>query len=44
MGLQHGWTEERFLAASRVGDYQNLCIGCDRFHQEVLQPGLVQIA
>jgi len=36
MGLAHGWTEERFLEASRVGGYQNLCIGCDRFHEEVL--------
>ena len=46
MGLHLGWSEERFLAASRVGGYQNLCIGCDRFHEEVLMPGppLVQIA
>jgi sulfatase maturation enzyme AslB (radical SAM superfamily) len=37
MGLQHGWSAERFLEASRAGDYQNLCIGCDRFHEEVLR-------
>jgi predicted Fe-S protein YdhL (DUF1289 family) len=41
MGLAHGWSEERFLEASRTTSpdgkpYQNLCIGCDRFHEEVL--------
>lgn len=50
MGLAHGWSEQRFLAASRTtlpnGDsYQNLCIGCDRFHDAVLgDPQLVQLA
>jgi hypothetical protein len=43
MGLAHGWTEEMFLAKSRTTDpkgraYANLCIGCDRFHEEVLAP------
>ncbi len=38
MGLTHGWTEARFLEASRTTTpngtpYQNLCIGCDRFHE-----------
>lgn len=41
MGLAHGWSEERFLEASHTTTpdgrpYQNLCIGCDRFHEEVL--------
>jgi len=50
MGITHGWTIEKFLSRSTVRlasgrEYQNLCIGCDRFHEEVLmaQP-LVQIA
>lgn len=45
MGLQHGWSEERFLAESKAGSYQNLCIGCDRFHEQVLMAGqgLVQL-
>jgi hypothetical protein len=45
MGLAYGWSEARFLAASRTtqpkgGAYQNLCIGCDRFHEQVLGPVL----
>ena len=45
MGLSHGWTEAQFLAASRTVTpgglpYANLCIGCDRFHDEVLGPHL----
>ena len=41
MGLAHGWSEARFLEASHTTSpdgrpYQNLCIGCDRFHEEVL--------
>ncbi len=49
MGLQRGWSVERFLEKSTTelpsgGLYQNLCIGCDRFHEEVLSAGsLVQI-
>ncbi|MBX9603787.1 MAG: SPASM domain-containing protein [Bryobacteraceae bacterium] len=50
MGLNHGWTEERFLKKSETvlpsgRAYRNLCIGCDAFHREVLMPGqaLVQI-
>jgi hypothetical protein len=49
MGLAHGWSEEKFLAASTTRDplgreYRNLCIGCDRFHEEVLmRPQLVTI-
>jgi hypothetical protein len=41
MGVSHGWSPERFLAESKTvtpkGEpYQNLCIGCDRFHEQVL--------
>ena len=41
MGIAHGWNLETFLAKSRTltpagQPYQNACIGCDRFHQEVL--------
>lgn len=41
MGLAHGWAVETFLEKSRTFDpkgrpYANLCIGCDRFHEEVL--------
>lgn len=46
MGLEHGWSVEKFLAKSTTGTYQNLCIGCDAFHQEVLlhkEQDLVQI-
>lgn len=43
MGLSAGWTLETFLEKSKVllpsgRTYQNLCIGCDRFHEEVLGP------
>ena len=46
MGLEHGWTVEKFREKSRVTlpdgrEYENLCIGCDRFHEEVMP--LVQI-
>ena len=50
MGLTHGWTEEHFLEMSKTTTpdgrpYANLCIGCDRFHQEVLEanPPLIAI-
>lgn len=43
MGLSDGWSIETFLEKSRTTDpkgkpYANLCIGCDRFHEEVLKP------
>ena len=43
MGRAHGWSVDRFLAAARTTTpqgtpYANLCIGCDRFHAEVLGP------
>lgn len=45
MGLSAGWSVESFLEHSRTMDpkgrpYANLCIGCDRFHEEVLAPRL----
>ena len=43
MGLAAGWDTERFLRASHTvtpqgQPYANLCIGCDRFHADVLAP------
>ena len=45
MGLAYGWSEEDFVAQTRTTTplgtaYQNLCIGCDRFHEQVLGPVL----
>jgi hypothetical protein len=45
MGLADGWDEARFNEASRTTlpdgtPYQNLCIGCDSFHEQVLGPVL----
>ena len=41
MGIAHGWSEATFVDRSATvtpqGEpYRNLCIGCDRFHEEVL--------
>jgi hypothetical protein len=43
MGLAHGWSEAEFTRRSRMirpdgSVYENLCLGCDRFHDEVLSP------
>jgi hypothetical protein len=43
MGETLGWDEARFVEESRTvtphgRSYQNLCIGCDRFHEKVLAP------
>lgn len=43
MGETMGWNEEKFRQASKTvtpkgNDYANLCIGCDRFHEELLGP------
>ena len=45
MGLAHGWSEADFHAKCATTDpkgraYANLCIGCDKFHEEVLAPRL----
>lgn len=49
MGITHGWTVDRFLEESQIRlpsgrIYRNLCIGCDRFHEQVLAPQRIQIA
>ncbi len=41
MGIERGWSEAKFVEMSRTATadgrpYTNLCIGCDRFHQDVL--------
>jgi hypothetical protein len=43
MGTAFGWDEATFLRHSETktpgGEtYRNLCIGCDRFHEQVLGP------
>ncbi len=43
MGIAHGWSVEKFIEASTVTlgngrTYQNLCLGCDKFHEDVLIP------
>lgn len=48
MGLRYGWTVEQFMEKSSTiapngKEYRNLCIGCDRFHDEVLANELIQI-
>jgi hypothetical protein len=45
MGLGYGWSEQDFIENSKTltpagNPYQNLCIGCDAFHLEVLKPVL----
>lgn len=45
MGYAQGWDEARFNAESRTTlpdgtAYENLCIGCDRFHEQLLGPVL----
>ena len=45
MGVAHGWDEATFIAHSRTtrpdgAPYENLCIGCDRFHEAHLGPVL----
>ena len=47
MGVADGWSEEAFLAQSGTvrpdgAPYRNLCVGCDRFHEQVLGPVLEQ--
>ncbi|HBM87235.1 MAG TPA: hypothetical protein DD437_01705, partial [Rhodobiaceae bacterium] len=43
MGLSQGWSEEKFHQASHTElpngtPFANLCIGCDKFHEEVMEP------
>ena len=48
MGVEHGWSEEKFIEKSRTAlasgkVYENLCVGCDAFHREVLAADFVRI-
>ena len=48
MGLAYGWDLETFRAKSKTmtpagAPYENLCVGCDRFHEEVLGPMIASI-
>jgi hypothetical protein len=48
MGLSDGWSPETFREKSKTvtpqGEpYANLCIGCDRFHEEVLGPRIAAV-
>ena len=41
VGISHGWAVDKFFENSKVTlpsgrVYENLCIGCDAFHREVL--------
>src|SRR5882672_4022072 len=43
MGLAYGWSEAQFIERSHTTTpsgktYGNLCVGCDRFHEQVLGP------
>ncbi|MBI3696422.1 MAG: SPASM domain-containing protein [Acidobacteria bacterium] len=43
MGITRGWSVEKFLEKSKLTlpsgrVYHNLCVGCDRFHEERLMP------
>lgn len=48
MGLAHGWGVEDFYAACTTstpsGDaYANPCIGCDRFHRDMMEPVIAEL-
>ena len=48
MGITHGWSVDKFLEKSQMTlpdgrVYQNLCIGCDAFHREVLMGQRTQL-
>ncbi|MBM3833236.1 MAG: radical SAM/SPASM domain-containing protein [Verrucomicrobia bacterium] len=48
MGVRYGWSPANFVERSRTvtpagRPYQNLCIGCDRFHEEVARPLLAEL-
>jgi MoaA/NifB/PqqE/SkfB family radical SAM enzyme len=48
-GIAYGWSEADFVRASLTKKpdgtpYQNLCIGCDKFHEQVLGPVLQEAA
>ncbi len=48
MGVTRGWSVEKFVEASTIRlpsgkTYQNFCVGCDKFHEEVLIPTIKRI-
>jgi Iron-sulfur cluster-binding domain len=48
MGLAYGWDLDRFLSHCEITTpkgrhYRNLCIGCDRFHEQILAPIIARI-
>ena len=48
MGVSYGWSVDKFLEESKIAlsggrVYQNLCIGCDAFHREVLMGQRTQL-
>lgn len=48
MGITHGWDMKRFLDACETvtpsgKPYRNFCIGCDKFHDEVMAPILAEL-
>lgn len=48
MGVSMGWDTSKFYEKAETTDptgkpYRNLCIGCDRFHEEVLAPVIEEI-
>jgi len=48
MGISDGWSVDKFLEKSKTAlpggrVYQNLCIGCDAFHREVLMRQRTQL-
>jgi hypothetical protein len=48
MGISYGWSPSHFFERSRTitpsgRPYQNLCLGCDQFHEKVLGPVIKQL-
>lgn len=49
MGLADGWSVDSFVEASKIvtpqgKPYANYCVGCDRFHEQVLSKRAAEIA
>ena len=48
MGVAHGWNLDKYLAECETvtpkgKPYRNLCIGCDRFHEQKLGPVIAEM-
>lgn len=48
MGIANGWDRDAFLAACETTmpdgtPYRNFCIGCDKFHEDVLAPVITEL-